>query len=331
MTYDEVDDSKYDGPLKRITPVVIEPDTVSVVLAGGLGNMLFQIATLLSYAKDKNYSPLLGYWTTHQSETSRWSYRLHRWSRNHHFEPWGGHIMEDRPISPGDVYSQLPWFDSKPNSFKWWFSQETAYDYDTGKGGVYIDLDKLVKLPYLFQGYFFNQKYWHHNREYIVEKLKLDDDLRWWIDHNYGSLFSDETISLHMRLGNKTDFMRVDQVPYGWIIEKLRTLVINKKQRVLVFSDDIERAKAILYQSQMPRSQFYFIDEDPYICLDLMSKCDKHILSNSTLSFWGAYLDNVENNPHTYIHRSFLKEHCMEMIPYNNWKIEDWDENSEER
>ena len=47
--------------------------------------------------------------------------------------------------------------------------------------------------------------------------------------------------------------------------------------------------------------------------------------------FGGAYLDKVENNPHTYIHRSFLKEHCMEMIPYNNWKIEDWDENSEER
>lgn len=314
---------RLNGVLKAPVPIVVDDKTVSVVLAGGLGNMLFQIATLISYCKDKDLKPVLGYWTTHQSESSRWSRRLNKWGRNHHFEPWGGHIMEERPISPGDVYASLPWFDSKPNAFKWWFHQELAWDYDTGKGGVYFDLDNIVKPPFLMQGYFFNQKYWHHNRDYIIDMLKLDEDLRWWIDYNYGFLFNFETISLHMRLGNETDFMPVEQVPHEWIINKTESLIKNSAQRVLVFSDNLPKAKKILYRSDIPRSQFHFIDEDPYVCLDLMAKCDQHILSNSTLSFWGAYLDKKENNPHTYIHKSFLKEHCMEMIPYTNWKFED--------
>ena len=311
------------GVLKGETPVVITDDTVSVVLAGGLGNMMFQIATLLSYCKDKSLRPLIGYWTTHQSETSRWSRRLNRWARNHHFEPWGGHDLEEKPISVGEVYPKLPWFDSRPNAFKWWFHQELAWDYDTGKGGVYIDLDTIVKPPFLMQGYFFNHKYWHHNRDYIIDMFKMDDDLRWWIDYNYGFLFNFETISIHMRLGNDNDFMPVELVPYQWYIDKIESLIENGSQRVLVFSDNLDKAKRMLYQSEIPRSQFHFIDEDPYICMDLMAKCDKHILSNSTLSFWGAYLDNKENNPHTYIHKSFLKEHPKEMIPYENWKFEE--------
>jgi hypothetical protein len=34
-------------------------------------------------------------------------------------------------------------------------------------------------------------------------------------------------------------------------------------------------------------------------------------------------MDRKENNPETYIHSSFFKEHPREMIPYENWKIED--------
>jgi len=34
----------------------------------------------------------------------------------------------------------------------------------------------------------------------------------------------------------------------------------------------------------------------------------------------------VENNPHTYLHKSFLKNHPKEMIPYENWKIEDYED-----
>jgi len=53
----------------------------------------------------------------------------------------------------------------------------------------------------------------------------------------------------------------------------------------------------------------------------MMARCDKHILSNSTLSFWGAYLDNKQENNDTYLHESFFEYHPRTMIPYNNWQI----------
>ena len=42
--------------------VNITDKTVSVLLAGGLGNMMFQTATLMVYAKEMGYDPIVGYW-----------------------------------------------------------------------------------------------------------------------------------------------------------------------------------------------------------------------------------------------------------------------------
>jgi len=312
------------GILRKPINIEITDDVISVVLAGGLGNMMFQISTILSYAKDNNLRPLIGYWTTHQSESSRWSKRLNRYARNHHFEPWGGHILQDRPVSLGEVYPKLPWFNDRPNAFEWWFNQDFAYELDTGKSGLFVDIGKDLVPPFLVQGYFFNYRFWHHNRDYILDMFTLDEELRDWMYYHYGNLFQQKTISVHLRLGNDTDFMPVEKVPMKWVIDKIESLVEGKDDNVLIFSDNLPAAKKMLYLNcDVRRSQLHFIEDDPYICMELMSRCDKHILSNSTLSFWGAYMDRNENNPETYIHESFFKEHPIEMIPYDNWKIEE--------
>ena len=47
---------------KELLPTITDK-TGSVVLMGGLGNLMFQMAALLSYAKDNlNAEPVLGYW-----------------------------------------------------------------------------------------------------------------------------------------------------------------------------------------------------------------------------------------------------------------------------
>ena len=107
---------------------------------------------------------------------------LNRNGRNIHFDPWGGHILKDPHISFGDVYPKLPWFDSRPNAFEWWFDQSLGWDIDTGEGGVYYDLKQKVKPPYLFQGYFFNKLYWHHERDYILEIFEPDENITNYID-----------------------------------------------------------------------------------------------------------------------------------------------------
>lgn len=299
--------------------VNVTDNTISVLLMGGLGNMLFQTATLMVYAKEMGYDPLVGYWTTHQSESSKWNEHLNRNGRNIHFDPWGGHILKDPHISFGDVYPKLPWFDSRPNAFQWWFDQSLAWDIDTGECGVYYDLKQKVQPPYLFQGYFFNKLYWHHERDYILDLFTPDENITNYINTNYGELFKN-SISLHLRMGGgRQDFQNIPMVTTEWVQNILNEYSNN--HNVLVFSDDIEKSKDFVSELEYNKQKFVFIDEDPYIAVHMMSMCDMHILSNSTLSFWGAYLDRKQENEYTFIHESFFERHPHSMIPYESWKI----------
>ena len=308
--------------LQNPIDVNITDKTISVLLAGGLGNMMFQTATLMVYAKEMGYDPIVGYWTTHQSESSKFNKHLNRNGRNIHFDPWGGHILKDPHISFGDVYPNLPWFDSRPNAFEWWFDQSLGWDIDTGEGGVYYDLKQKVKPPYLFQGYFFNKLYWHHERDYILEIFEPDENISNYIEYNYGGLFKN-SISLHLRMGGgrQDNFFDIKLIPEEWVIKILNNE--SEGHKVLVFSDNLESAKNFVNKLGFPKEKFVYIDEDPYIAVHMMSMCDKHILSNSTLSFWGAYLDKKQENEYTFIHESFFKRHPYSMIPYNKWKIND--------
>ena len=63
-----------------------------------------------------------------------------------------------------------------------------------------------------------------------------------------------------------------------------------------------------------PKEKFVYIDEDPYIAVHMMSMCDKHILSNSTLSFWGAYLDKKQENPSNFDLTTYCRHHCEQII-----------------
>jgi hypothetical protein len=127
---------------------------------------MFQIAALLSNSKDKmNFDPIFGYWLTHQSEYSGRSKVLDCNTRNHHFDPWGGHELKDRGITLGNIFPKLPWFYGRPPAFDWDFNQRLTWEFDTGQGGEYIPIEKVASPPFLIQGYFFNSLYWHfHHR-----------------------------------------------------------------------------------------------------------------------------------------------------------------------
>jgi hypothetical protein len=305
--------------LKDAPELEITHDTVSVILMGGLGNMMFQVAALMSHAKDQELRPLVGYWSNHQSEFSKNWEMFGKYGRNGHFDPWGSHPMKNPPITLGDVFPKLPWFVGRPNAFDWWFDQSMAWEIDTGKGGVYIPLEEKLSPPGIVQGYFFNQKYWHHNRDYLLDIFTADPGLEKWMDKQYGMLFEKDTISVHLRIGSKMDFIEPIKVPGTWIVDKIKE--IDDNSNILVFSDNLQEAREFFYKSRLPRGRTFFIDEDQYMCMLLMAKCDKHILTNSTLSFWGAYLDVKQENPYTFIHETFFESHPREMIPYESWQI----------
>lgn len=287
---------------------------------GGLGNMMFQMSTLLSYAKDRgNIDPVIGYWLSNQSEYSIESSITKSYRKNHHFGPWGGHKLKEPGVSLGDIFPKLPWFDGNPVSFIWNHNQDLTWKFDTGQGGQYEPIDNIVEPPFLIQGYFFNHLYWHHNREYLLEIFQPNSRILEYIDFHYSRLFNQPTISLHMRMGNNTDFIPPVVPPLDWYHQTLQKERYGNQ--ILVFTDNFEKSSFLLNKLDIPKSQIMFIDEDPHISMIMMSMCDKHILSNSTLSFWGAYLDNKQENSDTFIHESFFQYHPKSMIPYDSWTI----------
>jgi len=304
---------------KTLIPQITDK-TGSVLLMGGVGNLMFQISALLSYAKDNpKVEPVLGYWLSHQSEFSLQSNITQTSKRNHHFDPWGGHEVKDRGISLGDIFPNLPWFYGRPEAFIWDLDQRLAWEYDTGSGGEFIPIKEITNTPFLIQGYFFNKNYWHHNREYLLNFFQPNTNILDYLHKNYSKTFRNPTTSLHMRMGNNNDFISPIIPPIEWYEYVLSLL--STDDQILLFTDNKEKSSFLLNKLDINKERIMFIDEDPHVSMLMMAKCDKHILSNSTLSFWGAYLDNKQENSDTYIHESFFQYHPKSMIPYDSWRI----------
>lgn len=92
----------------------------------------------------------------------------------------------------------------------------------------------------------------------------------------------------------------------------------------VVFSDDNAKAKELFqaHAAKDPRLQFVVVDDNAAASLLLMSLCKHHVLTSSTLSFWGAYLDQGQpHNGRTILHETFFNDHGNNMIPYTSWEV----------
>ena len=86
----------------------------------------------------------------------------------------------------------------------------------------------------------------------------------------------------------------------------------------LVFSDDIEWCK-----SNIKANYIEYVQYDENIDLILMSKCDHNIISNSSFSWWAAWLNKNENKIIKYPNIWFGKDgpqDTFDLIP-NSWNI----------
>lgn len=152
----------------------------------------------------------------------------------------------------------------------------TEYDLDFTK-----DLD--------FRAYF-------QSPLYYTRKLKFNPDYLASIKHNYRELFSKPTICVHIRRTDYVDNPNYYQLPVSYFYLALEQLGIEGKN-ILFFSDDIDYCKI-----HFECLDAHFIDASDIDSLCLMSLCDEYVLSNSSFSFWGAFLGNPKRVLHPAYH-----------------------------
>ena len=257
----------------------------SVNLCGGLGNQLFQIFTTL--ALSFKYSKPFFFLNVHELKsgpTIRHTY-------------WDTFFTQLKPFLKDSVPQNIVHF------------KETGFHFNP------IDIETIRGQTIVIFGYFQSPKYFNDYKPYIYNFLKIDvkknqvkEKLSNFVSLDYTS---NVYISLHFRFGDyklyPTIYNILDENYYSKALDVLTNKLIilhpNKQLNIniLYFVEHSELPEAEVIsqnlRSKYPTFNFTYIDDtfDDWEQLLVMSLCNHNIISNSTFSWWGAYLNTNRN------------------------------------
>lgn len=143
-------------------------------------------------------------------------------------------------------------------------------------------------------GPFMSWKYFHHHRPEILKLFAPSEAIENYLYEKYEALIADpRTVAIHMRSSDKRTHPAIPFPGLGYFEKAL--CYFPDDSVFVVFSDRINWCKKHFPES-FPDKHFIFIEGNDHIQdLFLLSKMRHHIISNSTFSWWGAYLHEGEH------------------------------------
>ena len=233
--------------------VVQEPNFVTSNLAGGLGNLLFEIANAYSFGLRYNLKCKFDF--------------------NHSLPNQGTKV--DNYYD--NILKKVQFNNFDKSNFKIIDQKRFEYDKYSYTGG-----------DICFNGHFHSYKYFEEYESEIKNLFECPIETKEYILKKYGKLLDKRTASIHIRRGDYVQFFSKDYIILDKAYyERALDTLSNQFETVFVFSDDIEWCK-----ESFDGGNFVFIEnEKDYIDLYLMSMCDHNIISNSSFSWWGAWLN----------------------------------------
>lgn len=140
----------------------------------------------------------------------------------------------------------------------------------------------------ILEGYFQSEKYF--DKEYIRYLFEIDNKTEDYIQKKYKNVLQLNPVAINVRRGDYLSLEFKHPVCRMSFFEKAISY-FESGTKFLVISDDIVWCKR-----HFKGDQFYFADDEPPIIdLYLQSKCIHNIISNSTFSWWGAWLNPNPN------------------------------------
>lgn len=152
----------------------------------------------------------------------------------------------------------------------------------TESGFVYNPLP--LKRDLILKGCFQSEKYL--DRETVRSLFEIDQETDVYIKNKYGHILNKKPVGIHVRRG---DYLLLEykhpvcRMPY---FKKAMSL-FDKGTSFLVMSNDIAWCK-----KHFKGDNFYFSEnESPIVDFYLQSKCSHNVISNSSYSWWAAWLN----------------------------------------
>lgn len=215
---------------------------------------------------------------------------------------------------------------NRSNKFKKTFSFMSDYKFSTDKENIFTE----NKNRYFFNGYWKDLNYINPTKEIIIESLSKNLIIKNGFEESYDN----KTALIHVRRG---DFLRDERQLnisyYEKSLDYMRSQNINKLH---VFTDDkdwvlnqklFESVEKIVSQKSGNEKKFVerginSIDdkEETIKTFSSMLKYNNFVLSNSSFSFWAAFLKSTIKSKVTIPDPMFRNEE-RKNIYLENWKL----------
>ncbi|WP_167335390.1 alpha-1,2-fucosyltransferase [Pedobacter kyungheensis] len=140
----------------------------------------------------------------------------------------------------------------------------------------------------IIKGYFQSHRYF--DRSLVLKQYSIDDNTIFFIEKKYPEILKGGYTSIHIRRG---DYLKMlYKHPFcGLKYYKKAIDLIGKNENFIIVSDDITWCK----NNIKLKNVIFAENTSPIIDLYIQSYCENNILSNSSFSWWGAYLNKHIN------------------------------------
>lgn len=257
---------------------------ISINLMGGLGNVMFQIATIEYLGKAFNMDVTY-------TNVDEWLNGL----KNKH---WLSHAEDYVDIFPNlDLYK---------NHNKRFIAKRRAEV-------VFRYRDLGAEDGDLFVAYFQSER--NFGDSGFVKWLFTPSDFIKKRVAEYDHLFNGTTCSISVRRGNYLNYPLLHPALgadyYKRAIEHMKSEGVKK---FFIFSNDIHWCKYNFWGDE-----YRFIEDVDYVELFLMNRCNHHIISNSSFGWWGAWLqeqqDTITIAPKDWFGMQMEEDCAADIIP----------------
>jgi len=154
--------------------------------------------------------------------------------------------------------------------------------------------EELFKLDsainYDLEGFFQSEKYWANAECEVRKQFEFKAEIKERLKSNFSGAFQKHTVAISIRRGDFVNNKNYYQVPVSYYLSAYYKYFSDCN--IIIFTDDFSYCRL---HFEALENVFFADGLNDIEQLCLMSMCDNFIISNSTFSWWGAYLSDSKN------------------------------------
>jgi hypothetical protein len=244
---------------------------ITVNIQGGLGNQMFQIATLYAVAHDNN----IEYIVQHIKESPS--------------------VFKNRPVYWDNIFKKV-----KTTELLYKFSNILQIREQSSLYNKIVLNNNINNILYLLNGYFQSEKYFSHIRDKILSLFSLNEEQNMIINTIKQTIKSKinnnkECVAVHVRRG---DYLKLSHFHVVQTMDYYNNAMLQfENVNFIIFSDDI-----VWCRENFKNDNNYFYENinnnilpSDVIEMYLMSLFEHNIIANSSFSWWAAWMNKNEN------------------------------------